>query len=208
MRLPRSSHPCTHTGLSVAAGPSCRRWPSRPSVARRRTRRPPPPPTPPASPARGRRRGRLCHLSWRQGRRQPGRRFSAFGGPGFGLSVRAAHRPGQRLARQPGHGARCERAERRAAPGPGRVLRRPIRPFDADRLAATHLGEPAKADTGAWLAVRGAWDRNVPACNQCHGPGGIGVGTAFRRWPASRPPTSPASCAHGARASDRPARWP
>ncbi|WP_050854829.1 c-type cytochrome, partial [Bordetella pertussis] len=52
-------------------------------------------------------------------------------------------------------------------------------PFDADRLAATHLGEPAKADTGAWLAVRGAWDRNVPACNQCHGPGGIGVGTAF-----------------------------
>ncbi|CCJ50036.1 c-type cytochrome [Bordetella parapertussis] len=52
-------------------------------------------------------------------------------------------------------------------------------PFEADRLAATHLGEPAKADTGAWLAVRGAWDRNVPACNQCHGPGGIGVGTAF-----------------------------
>ncbi|AWP75036.1 c-type cytochrome [Bordetella bronchiseptica] len=52
-------------------------------------------------------------------------------------------------------------------------------PFNADRLAATHLGEPAKADTGAWLAVRGAWDRNVPACNQCHGPGGIGVGTAF-----------------------------
>lgn len=35
------------------------------------------------------------------------------------------------------------------------------------------------ADTGPWLATRGRWDQNVPACVQCHGPGGIGVGDAF-----------------------------
>lgn len=35
------------------------------------------------------------------------------------------------------------------------------------------------ADAGAWLATRGRWDHNLPACVQCHGPGGVGVGTAF-----------------------------
>lgn len=40
-----------------------------------------------------------------------------------------------------------------------------------DRLKAT--------DTGPWLANRGRWENNVPACVQCHGPGGIGVGAAF-----------------------------
>ncbi len=34
-------------------------------------------------------------------------------------------------------------------------------------------------DTGAWLATRGRWNDNLPACVQCHGPGGIGVGAAF-----------------------------
>lgn len=38
----------------------------------------------------------------------------------------------------------------------------------ADRLA---LGEK--------LATRGNWDKNVPACFSCHGPGGQGVGAAF-----------------------------
>ncbi|MBO9357113.1 c-type cytochrome [Bordetella petrii] len=52
-------------------------------------------------------------------------------------------------------------------------------PFDADTLAATRDAAVAPSDTGAWLAVRGAWDKNVPACNQCHGPGGIGVGSTF-----------------------------
>lgn len=48
------------------------------------------------------------------------------------------------------------------------------------------LGAPApsnenihSADTGTWLALRGRWDDNLPACVQCHGPGGIGVGPAF-----------------------------
>ena len=80
-------------------------------------------------------------------------------------------------------------------------------PLDTDKLAATAMGRAAPADTGAWLATRGAWDKNVPACNQCHGPGGIGVGDNFPRWRASRLPTFPGSCAPGARASARPARW-
>lgn len=52
-------------------------------------------------------------------------------------------------------------------------------PLDTDRLAATAMVLAKPADTGAWLATRGAWDKNVPACNQCHGPGGIGVGANF-----------------------------
>lgn len=33
--------------------------------------------------------------------------------------------------------------------------------------------------TGPWLATRGRWDQDLPACVQCHGPGGAGVGAAF-----------------------------
>ena len=33
--------------------------------------------------------------------------------------------------------------------------------------------------SGAWLALRGAWDRNIPECTLCHGPSGIGVGDTF-----------------------------
>ncbi len=40
--------------------------------------------------------------------------------------------------------------------------------------------EPNKAqDVGAWLATRGRWSEDVPACAQCHGPGGMGVGASF-----------------------------
>lgn len=35
------------------------------------------------------------------------------------------------------------------------------------------------ADAGAWLATRGRWTDQVPACVQCHGPGGTGVGANF-----------------------------
>lgn len=34
-------------------------------------------------------------------------------------------------------------------------------------------------EPGARLALRGAWDRQIPECVMCHGPGGVGVGTAF-----------------------------
>lgn len=39
--------------------------------------------------------------------------------------------------------------------------------------------EKLKEETGAWLATRGRWDVNLPACVQCHGPGGVGVGDTF-----------------------------
>ncbi|MDE3151963.1 MAG: c-type cytochrome [Gemmatimonadota bacterium] len=32
---------------------------------------------------------------------------------------------------------------------------------------------------GERLATRGDWPRGLPGCDQCHGPGGIGVGAAF-----------------------------
>lgn len=34
-------------------------------------------------------------------------------------------------------------------------------------------------DTGPWLAIRGRWEADLPACVQCHGPGGVGVGPTF-----------------------------
>ncbi len=34
-------------------------------------------------------------------------------------------------------------------------------------------------DRGAWLATRGRWQDGVPACAQCHGPGGAGVPPHF-----------------------------
>lgn len=38
--------------------------------------------------------------------------------------------------------------------------------------------EPAQTP-GAVLALRGAWERNIPECVSCHGPSGVGVGSAF-----------------------------
>lgn len=35
------------------------------------------------------------------------------------------------------------------------------------------------AELGAVLALRGAWDRNIPECVSCHGPSGVGVGDTF-----------------------------
>ncbi|MDR5880462.1 c-type cytochrome [Caballeronia sp. LZ032] len=37
----------------------------------------------------------------------------------------------------------------------------------------------APTQAGAWIATRGRWEQGVPACVQCHGPGGIGVGSTF-----------------------------
>lgn len=47
---------------------------------------------------------------------------------------------------------------------------------------STHAGDKEARgpdDTGAWLATRGRWADNLPACSQCHGPGGSGVGSRF-----------------------------
>jgi cytochrome c553 len=40
-------------------------------------------------------------------------------------------------------------------------------------------GDVAPANVGAWIANRGRWSDDLPACAQCHGPGGEGVGPDF-----------------------------
>jgi len=45
-------------------------------------------------------------------------------------------------------------------------------------IAATQT-DASPDDVGAWLAVRGRWGEELPACAQCHGPDGSGVGTHF-----------------------------
>ncbi len=46
-----------------------------------------------------------------------------------------------------------------------------------DTLAAHADSTTLRA--GEVLATRGRWSDGLPACNRCHGPDGIGVGTAF-----------------------------
>lgn len=46
-------------------------------------------------------------------------------------------------------------------------------------VRAADATPPTPADAGAWLAARGRWSDQLPACAQCHGPGGSGVGAAF-----------------------------
>jgi cytochrome c553 len=47
-------------------------------------------------------------------------------------------------------------------------------------MRATTPGTVPASDTpGARLALNGRWARQVPACVQCHGPGGVGVGANF-----------------------------
>ena len=38
---------------------------------------------------------------------------------------------------------------------------------------------PSDTGPGAWLALRGSWDRGIPGCMRCHGQEGRGVGEAF-----------------------------
>ncbi|MDY7564496.1 c-type cytochrome [Pseudomonas sp. RTC3] len=41
----------------------------------------------------------------------------------------------------------------------------------------THVNRAHTAQgSGEVLALRGAWDRNIPECVACHGPSGVGVG--------------------------------
>jgi cytochrome c553 len=42
-----------------------------------------------------------------------------------------------------------------------------------------HKGQAPADPLGVRLALRGAWSRSLPACTQCHGPGGIGVPPSF-----------------------------
>lgn len=45
-------------------------------------------------------------------------------------------------------------------------------------VAAVSVDRPVQG-TGAWIALRGAWDRSIPECTSCHGPAGLGVGSTF-----------------------------
>jgi len=45
--------------------------------------------------------------------------------------------------------------------------------------AGAAAAEPSPSDAGAWLAARGRWTADIPACAQCHGPHGLGIGDAF-----------------------------
>jgi cytochrome c553 len=45
--------------------------------------------------------------------------------------------------------------------------------------APAPTARPAADGVGATLATRGRWSVRVPACEQCHGPGGVGVGAHF-----------------------------
>lgn len=46
-------------------------------------------------------------------------------------------------------------------------------------LAKPTTPTPAADSVGALLATRGRWSQQVPACEQCHAPGGVGVGANF-----------------------------
>lgn len=86
------------------------------------------------------------------------------------------------LARQLEDFAAGRRANAVMAP-----IAKALAPADREALAQYYARLPlpstaAAADgsgAGKRLALRGAWDRGVPACVQCHGPGGRGVGAAF-----------------------------
>jgi cytochrome c553 len=46
-------------------------------------------------------------------------------------------------------------------------------------VSAAESGDAALLGKGEILATRGDWDHEIPACFQCHGPGGKGMGSTF-----------------------------
>ncbi len=46
-------------------------------------------------------------------------------------------------------------------------------------LAKPATSPPPADSVGAQLATRGRWSQQVPGCEQCHAPGGLGVGANF-----------------------------
>lgn len=75
-------------------------------------------------------------------------------------------------------------------------------PYPSGKYAKEDHAATSK-QTGAWLATRGRWDDNLPACVQCHGPGGIGIGTAFPPL-AGQPASYLASQLHAFKNGTRP----
>ena len=52
---------------------------------------------------------------------------------------------------------------------------------DASPAPLIGRADRAPQSLGERLATRGAWDRDIPECVSCHGPGGAGVGAVFPR---------------------------
>ena len=72
----------------------------------------------------------------------------------------------------------------------------------AGPVAKATAAEPVPAQVGAWLAARGRWTDDIPACSQCHGASGLGVGDAFpplAGQPAAYLATQLKSWKHGTR---------
>lgn len=103
------------------------------------------------------------------------------GGEGQASFPRLAGMDPGYLARQLDAFATGERANAVMAP-----IAKALEPADRAGLAQYYAGlavpaapSPDDDPLGARLALHGAWDKGVPACVQCHGPGGRGVGSDF-----------------------------
>lgn len=70
-------------------------------------------------------------------------------------------------------------------------------------IKAPDSGSVEPSNAGAWIATRGRWDQGLPACAQCHGPGGIGVGSTFPPL-AAQPAAYIASQLHSWKDGGRP----
>jgi cytochrome c553 len=70
--------------------------------------------------------------------------------------------------------------------------RLPVAPAAPAANATGQAGRAASVRQGEILATRGRWSSDLPACDRCHGPGGVGVGTAFPPL-AGQPPSYLAS---------------
>ena len=67
---------------------------------------------------------------------------------------------------------------------------------------------PGKSDdNGAWLVERGRWADGIPACAQCHGPGGVGVGKDSRPLVTCLPTICRPRSMPGTRGSAMRALW-
>jgi cytochrome c553 len=70
-------------------------------------------------------------------------------------------------------------------------------------LKANDTASSQPSNVGAWIATRGRWEQGLPACAQCHGPGGIGVGSVFPPL-AGQPASYIANQLHGWKDGIRP----
>lgn len=105
------------------------------------------------------------------------------GGSGQGVFPRLAGLNAAYLAKQLGDFSGGSRAN-----GVMQPIAKALPPADQQALARYYAAMPAAArpapataadDAGARLATRGQWSKGVPACVQCHGPGGVGIGDHF-----------------------------